>query len=111
MFNVVTGAVGDAQAVLVRAAEPLDDWHANLSGPGRLARGMEITRSDNGLDLTGNKLYVITGSAEPIEIARSPRIGVDYAGDWKDELLRFYDPTSPAVSKVRPALIAKRPKK
>src|SRR5690242_2279065 len=36
MLNVVAGATGDAQAVLIRAAEPLDGWDADLTGPGRL---------------------------------------------------------------------------
>src|SRR5437667_11863719 len=35
MFNIVCGHEGSAQAVLLRAAEPLDGWHADLSGPGR----------------------------------------------------------------------------
>src|SRR5438477_4414403 len=38
MLNIVTGAAGVAQAVLIRAAEPLDDWDADLSGPGKLTR-------------------------------------------------------------------------
>src|SRR5258706_7626447 len=37
MLNIVASNVDDAQAVLVRAAEPLDDWKAGLSGPGKLA--------------------------------------------------------------------------
>jgi DNA-3-methyladenine glycosylase len=52
MFNIVAGPPGAAQAVLVRAAEPLDDWGADLAGPARLARGFAITRRDNRLDLT-----------------------------------------------------------
>ena len=40
MLNVVAGAAGQGQGVLFRAAAPLDDWKANLSGPGRLTRGM-----------------------------------------------------------------------
>src|SRR4051794_5131904 len=34
MLNIVTGDVDDAQAVLIRAAEPLDAWDEDLSGPG-----------------------------------------------------------------------------
>src|SRR3954469_12141721 len=44
MFNIVTGAAGDAQAVLIRAAEPLDEWDANLSGPGKLTSALGIHR-------------------------------------------------------------------
>src|SRR5690349_9239131 len=35
MLNIVTGKVGEPQAVLIRAAEPLDEWRADLSGPGK----------------------------------------------------------------------------
>src|SRR5437667_7800082 len=35
MLNIVASKPGDAQAVLVRAAEPLDGWDVNLAGPGR----------------------------------------------------------------------------
>lgn len=101
MFNIVASGKGDGQAVLIRAAEPLDGWAADLSGPGKLARAMRITRADNALDLTGDKLYLLNGSTGQVRIARSPRIGVDYAGVWKDELLRFYDADSKSVSKAR----------
>jgi DNA-3-methyladenine glycosylase len=101
MFNIVAAEVNDAQAVLIRAAEPLGDWKTDLSGPGKLAREMRITRADNGRDLTGDKLYLLPGRRAPIRIERSPRIGVDYAGIWKDELLRFFDAESRAVSKSR----------
>src|SRR5450432_316463 len=47
MFNIVAGRTGDAHAVLIRAAEPLDGWTADLSGPGKLARAMQITRAEN----------------------------------------------------------------
>jgi DNA-3-methyladenine glycosylase len=101
MFNIVAAEVDDAQAVLVRAAEPLGDWQADLSGPGKLAREMRITRADNGRDLTGDELYLLPGPPAPIRVERSPRIGVDYAGAWKDELFRFFDADSRAVSKSR----------
>src|ERR1043165_3826989 len=54
MFNIVGGQIGDAQAVLIRAAEPLDNWQADLTGPGKLARAFHITRKDNGKDLSAN---------------------------------------------------------
>jgi DNA-3-methyladenine glycosylase len=101
MLNVVCGGVGDAQAVLVRAAEPLGGWDADLSGPGKLTRAVQITRADNALDLTGDKLFFLdTPSSEP-RIVRTKRIGVDYAGPWKHEPLRFLDADSAAVSRPR----------
>ena len=102
MFNIVCGREGHAHAILVRAAEPLDGWDANLSGPGRFARAMRIPLSYNGLDLTGERLFIQrdAGAKRP-RIGRSPRIGVDYAQQWRDAPLRFFDERSPAVSKVR----------
>lgn len=98
MLNVVTGPEGDAQAVLIRAAEPLDGWDTDLSGPGKLAREMKITRALNGEDLTADRLFILD-APKVRKIAVSKRIGVDYAGPWKDEPLRFFDPSSPAVSR------------
>ena len=102
MLNIVSGARGVAEAVLIRAAEPIG-WEADLSGPGKLCREMSITLADNALDLTkSQKLLLVEDSARPApRIATSKRIGVDYAGEWKDALLRFYDADSKAVSKPR----------
>jgi DNA-3-methyladenine glycosylase len=99
MFNIVAGKENSGQAVLIRSAEPLDGWKADLSGPGRLTRGLGITRSANGMDLTGDRLYVLRDTRAGPRIRKAGRIGVDYAGEWKDKLLRFYDAKSPAVTK------------
>ena len=40
-------------------------------------------------------------SRAAVMIARSPRIGIDYARHWKDAHLRFIDAESRAVSKLR----------
>jgi DNA-3-methyladenine glycosylase len=98
MFNIVGGKTGDAHAVLVRAAEPLDGWEANLSGPGRLATALKLKLSDNGLDLTGEKLFLLDNPADLPVIGVSPRIGIDYAKDWVHAPLRFFDANSKAVS-------------
>ena len=103
MLNFVTGHLDDPQAVLIRAAEPLDGWHADLSGPGKLCRAMHITRALNGADLTSNKLHLLPRApADHPRIITTPRIGVDYAKEWKDKPLRFLDAQSDAVSR-RPA--------
>jgi DNA-3-methyladenine glycosylase len=99
MLNIVCGRKGEAQAILIRAAEPLDGWDADLSGPGKLARALQITMADNGLPMTGDRLY-LEDAPPPAQIARTTRVGVDYSGDWARELLRFYDPASPAVSRI-----------
>lgn len=98
MFNIVAGEVDDPQAVLIRAAEPLDGWLADLSGPGKLTRGLQITRTDNGVALTSDRLHLLDDPTDRPQIIVTPRIGIDYAGDWKHELLRFLDPASRSLS-------------
>ena len=102
MLNIVSGERGVAEAVLIRAAEPIG-WDADLSGPGKLCREMRITLADNALDLTkSGKLFLVDDGARATpRVATSKRVGVDYAGEWKDALLRFYDADSKAVSKLR----------
>ena len=98
MLNVVTGAEGDAQAVLIRAVEPLDDVSGKTDGPGKLTRALGITRALNRHDLTEEPLWLEPGPP-PQEVVTTTRIGVDYAGVWKDAPLRFYDGGSGFVSR------------
>ena len=98
MLNIVTGKTGVAQAVLIRAAEPLDDWDVDLSGPGKLCRAFGITvGKDNGLDLTGEVMFLGAGT-KPAHVRLTPRIGVEYSQHWQHEPLRFIDVDSKAVS-------------
>lgn len=117
LLNVVTGSLDDAQAVLLRAAEPtsssrsLPPTRQPFRGPGKLTRALGITRALNGADLCGetafseqerpSRIWFEVGEA-PKKIEVSARLGVDYAGEWRDAPLRFYDPKSKAVSGVRP---------
>jgi DNA-3-methyladenine glycosylase len=100
-LNVVTGKAGEGQAVLLRAAEPLDGWEADLRGPGRLARAFGLTREHDKADLVRGALRVHDGPA-PARVEATARIGVDYAEDWAHAPLRFHDASSPHVSR-RPA--------
>jgi DNA-3-methyladenine glycosylase len=99
MFNIVSGERDDPQAVLVRAAEPLGGWQADLAGPGKLARALRITRKLNGQDLTGNTLFFLSDPDYQPSIVQTTRVGVDYAREWKDAPLRFLDVSSFAISK------------
>lgn len=117
-FNVVTVGEGTPQAVLVRALEPTrglalmarrrgvspeqPGWERLLcSGPARLCQALAVTRAQYGHDLTRPPLYVCRGrSPVPDEaIATGPRIGVDYAGEWKDKPWRFWVRDNPHVSR------------
>jgi DNA-3-methyladenine glycosylase len=101
MFNIVAGGAGKGQAVLIRAAEPLDGWKADLSGPGKFTRALRITRSYNGLDLTGNRLFLLHDPDSRPRVKKAVRIGVEYAKEWKDAKLRFFDGDSSAISRRR----------
>ncbi len=91
MLNVVAGRGGEAQGVLIRGARPLHGWEADLSGPGRLTRAFQITRAENGLDLTGDRLYFLDDPAYQARVVSAKRVGIDYAREWKDAPLRFLD--------------------
>lgn len=100
-LNVVTAGAVEGQAVLLRAAEPLDGWEADLRGPGRLARAFDVTREHDKADLVRGAVRVHDGPAPP-RIEVTARIGVDYALHWAHAPLRFHDATSTHVSR-RPA--------
>ena len=98
MLNVVTGPDGSAQAVLLRAAEPLAGLTARLDGPGRLAGALCVTRALCGCDVTRAPLWFEPGVA-PEQTVVTARVGVDYAGAWAAAPLRFLDPASACVSR------------
>ena len=98
LFNVITGAEGDAQGVLIRAGEPLTNITGKTDGPGKLTRALGLTRDYNRHDLSQRPLTLAEGPL-PEHIVTTTRIGVDYAGAWKDAPLRFYDAKSRSVSK------------
>lgn len=108
MLNVVAGPVGQAQAVLIRAAVPLNGWKADLSGPGRLTRAFQITRSQNGLDLTGKHLFFLDDPAYQARVVSTKRVGIDYAREWKDAPLRFLDAGHLPASVAKEASVAPR---
>jgi DNA-3-methyladenine glycosylase len=99
-FNVTCAGEGRGHAVLVRAGEPVAglDSGARLDGPGRFARAMGLTRDTDGQDLTRPPLFLCGRATRP-RIAATPRVGVGYAGRWADQPWRFYDASSPHVSK------------
>lgn len=99
-LNVVTRREGVPHAILLRALEPMANLVGKTCGPGLLCRAMNIDRRLNGADLCGDVLWLErpTGMKRP-RIARSRRIGVDYAGDWAQRPWRFLDRDSPYISK------------
>jgi DNA-3-methyladenine glycosylase len=108
-LNIVTAAVGIPHAVLLRALEPVTGIDDKTWGPGLLCRAMHIDKKLNGADLCGDALWLerpAASSRRPARIARSARIGVEYAGVWADRPWRFYDRDSRYVSTVSARLRA-----
>ena len=101
MLNLVTEAQDYPAAVLIRAVEPVrgvelmkqrrrNEAPGNLaSGPGKLCEAFDIDRSLNGADLCGRILYIEDRREPAPKFQATARIGVDYAGKWKDKPFRF----------------------
>ena len=99
-MNVVAGPEGSGTAVLLRALEPLTALPCATNGPGRLCKALGISLAHYGQDLCGDSLYLADdGLGHGYDIARSPRSGVDYAGEWAAKPLRFYADGHPCVSR------------
>ena len=101
-LNVVTEREEYPAAVLLRAAEAVAGLPGPARGPGLLCRLLQIDLKANETDLTAPPLYLAAGTpVEPERIARGPRIGIDYAGEWAARPWRFWVADSPAVSRPR----------
>ena len=115
LLNVVTNKDGLADAVWIRAVEPVinvdgmrDRRGAKITGkrltggPGMLSQAMGITTRLNGMDLLGDILWIGQQNSLPqIDIVSDVRIGIDYAEE--DALLpwRFYEKDNRFVSKLK----------
>ena len=116
-LNVVTGAIGDPCAVLLRAVDPIEGLGVMAarrgrerdlaSGPGRLGQAFGITDALNMHDLSSPPLRLLPGWPTPPEsIDVSPRVGLSRAQDWP---LRFSVRENASVSRVRRSSPLERP--
>jgi DNA-3-methyladenine glycosylase len=62
---------------------------------------MSIDKKLNGEDLAGKKLWIEDRELHPGRIQTSPRVGVDYAGEYRDKPWRYFISGNPHVSRVR----------
>ncbi len=85
MLNIVTGDEQEPAAVLFRGA-------GNISGPGKLCKQLQVD-----IQLYGQQAIPTSGlwiedrgfRVRRARVKSTPRIGIDYAGEWKDRPLRF----------------------
>lgn len=71
------------------------------NGPGKLCQAMGLDRTHYGATLGGPNLYLAHGTVG--RIGRSPRINIDYAGDWAQKPWRFVELGNPWLS-VKPRI-------
>lgn len=115
-LNVVAAEPDEPVAALIRALEPMEGIEAMwarrpkarrevdlCSGPAKLCQALAVDRSLDGADLvTGEQLFIERARRRRVpnsQVARSPRIGVAYAGEWALKPLRFHLRENPHVSK------------
>ena len=113
--NVVSGPEGHGDAVLIRAAEPvegLDDMILNrygkrdigsvqkknlTNGPAKFCAAFAINKQENGTDLRNGSIFLENGNpVSEDRIGRSTRIGIS---SGKDLPWRYYIKENPWVSK------------
>lgn len=110
-LNFVTEGEGEPCAVLIRAVQPVENGDIIaknrfdrkvsqlnsyqrknfLNGPGKVCKGLNLTKEQNGLPLTAPPLYVCDGPApRPEQVRVGKRIGIEYAQEAVDFPWRFW---------------------
>ena len=116
MLNLVSGSVESPESVLIRAGFLTDSSDGlveeqqlsadkqlthpkQLAGPGKLTKHLQIDRDLYGkLIEPQSEVWVEDDGCLP-PISLRPRIGIDYAGEAKDWLLRYVWTDHPSLSK------------
>ncbi|EAT60106.1 DNA-3-methyladenine glycosylase [Chlorobium ferrooxidans] len=111
LINIVSEPEHRAGAVLLRAMEPVEGIsfmqmqrgtaveRELMSGPGKLARALQIERRDNGRDLFGEEFYLENAPPVPEKmIGTTTRVGISRSRDlpWRKFIIN-----NPHVSKAR----------
>lgn len=109
MLNIVTGKKDYPAAILIRAVEPTtfskNKTTSKLptNGPAKLTKFLKINKTHNQLPVYAKKygLWIENRTEEikSLQIVKAPRIGIDYAGVYKNKKWRFYLKNNFFVSK------------
>jgi len=110
-FNIVVSKRGNPQSVFIRAVEPISgidimmhnrkvkDVNMLTKGPCRFTSAFGIDRRFLGKSLLSDDIYILRNPSKKFKICAAKRIGIDYANQSKNSLLRFYIKNNPFVSK------------
>jgi len=83
MLNIITGNIDHPQAILIRGTK-------NVSGPGKLGKVLKLDKTFYGENLeTSDKIWVEENNITNIKYKQEPRIGIDYAREWKNKPWRY----------------------
>ena len=116
MLNLVSGGEESPESVLIRAGFLTDDSDrlieeqflstnkqlthpTQLAGPGKLTKRLQIDRALNGKSISVESAVWLEDDGCQPPVSLRPRIGIDYAGDAKNWLLRYIWSDHPSLSK------------
>jgi len=116
MLNLVSGAAESPESVLIRAGFLTEDSDRlineqqlspnkqlthpkQFAGPGKLTKRLQIDRELYGKPISPDSSVWIEDDGCQPPVSVRPRIGIDYAGDAKDWLLRYIWTDHPSLSK------------
>ncbi len=116
MLNLISGSANTPESVLIRAGFLSDSSERlieesslspdqqltqvkQFAGPGKLTKRLQIDRALYGkaIELESGVWIEEDGCTPPVSVR--PRIGIDYAGEAKDWLLRYIWTDHPSLSK------------
>lgn len=112
LINVVAGAIGTPNAILIRAVEPIEGLEVMqehrknqpmkqwTNGPGKLTKALGITMDYYGKPWTEKPLYIAEGE-QVINVSTGPRIGIGNSEEAVHYPWRFWETDNQFVSKAR----------
>ncbi|AMN66465.1 DNA-3-methyladenine glycosylase [Psychrobacter sp. P11G5] len=116
MLNLISGPAESPESVLIRAGfltdcsdRLIDEQHLSadkqlthskqFAGPGKLTKRLQIDRTLYSKTISpASNVWIEDDGCQP-PLSLRPRIGIDYAGDAKDWLLRYVWTDHPSLSK------------